>query len=274
MAAAQRLSRLIVPLAIGATVVQSALYDVPGGYRAVLFDRFSGVRPDATGEGTHFLIPWLQRAILYDVRIKPRNISTTTGSKDMQMVSLTLRVMSRPDIEHLPKIYQSLGLDYDERVLPSIGNEVLKATVAQFDASELITNREIVSARIRDDLLNRAKEFNILLEDVSITHMTFGKEFTSAVEQKQIAQQDAERAKFIVEKAEQERQASVIRAEGQAEAANTISKALNKAGDAFVQFKKIETSREIANTLSQNKNVSYVPAANGNMLLQVPSQQQ
>lgn len=57
---------------------------------------------------------------------------------------------------------------YDERVLPSIGNEVLKATVAQFDASELITNREIVSARIRDDLLQRAKEFNIQLEDVSI----------------------------------------------------------------------------------------------------------
>ncbi|TYJ52914.1 hypothetical protein B9479_006461 [Cryptococcus floricola] len=260
MAFAQNLSRLIVPIAIGATVVQSSIYDVPGGYRAVLFDRFSGVKGQATGEGTHFLIPWLQRAILYDVRIKPRNISTTTGSKDMQMVSLTLRVMSRPDLNELPKIYQSLGLDYDERVLPSI-------------ASELITNREIVSARIRDDLLNRAKEFNIQLEDVSITHMTFGKEFTSAVEQKQIAQQDAERAKFVVEKAEQERQAAVIRAEGEAEAANTISKALNKAGDAFVQFKKIETSREIANTLSQNKNVSYVPAANGNMLLQVPPQQ-
>lgn len=80
--------------------------------------------------------------------------------------------------------------------------------------------------------------------------ISFGKEFTSAVEQKQIAQQDAERAKFIVEKAEQERQASVIRAEGQAEAANTISKALNKAGDAFVQFKKIETSREIGMYIS------------------------
>lgn len=63
---------------------------------------------------------------------------------------------------------QFLSGSYDERVLPSIGNEVLKAVVAQFDASELITNREIVSARIRDDLLNRAKEFNILLEDVSI----------------------------------------------------------------------------------------------------------
>jgi regulator of protease activity HflC (stomatin/prohibitin superfamily) len=57
---------------------------------------------------------------------------------------------------------------YDERVLPSIGNEVLKATVAQFDAAELITQREVVSAKIRQDLLTRAREFNILLEDVSI----------------------------------------------------------------------------------------------------------
>lgn len=99
---------------------------------------------------------------------RTQNISTTTGSKDMQMVSLTLRVMSRPDTRHLATIYRSLGLDYDERVLPSIGNEVLKATVAQFDAAELITQREVVSSRIREDLLKRAGEFNIVLEDVSI----------------------------------------------------------------------------------------------------------
>jgi prohibitin 1 len=144
-------------------------------------------------------------------------------------------------------------------VLPSIGNEVLKAIVAQFDAAELITQREAVSNRIRSELTKRANEFNIALEDVSITHMTFGKEFTRAVEEKQIAQQEAERARFIVEKAEQERQANVIRAEGEADAADTISKAVAKSGNGLIKIRRIETQKEIAQLLANNPNVSYLP---------------
>ncbi|EAS30264.3 prohibitin-1 [Coccidioides immitis RS] len=252
-----------IPIAFGASFVQASMYDVKGGTRAVIFDRLSGVQDKVVNEGTHFLVPWLQKSIIYDVRTKPRNISTTTGSKDLQMVSLTLRVLHRPEVQKLPKIYQSLGQDYDERVLPSIGNEVLKSIVAQFDAAELITQREAVSNRIRTDLMRRAQEFNIALEDVSITHMTFGKEFTRAVEQKQIAQQDAERARFIVEKAEQERQANVIRAEGEAESADIISKAVAKAGDGLIQIRRIEASREIAQTLATNPNVTYIPGNDG-----------
>jgi len=158
---------------------------------------------------------------------------------------------------------QNLGQDYDERVLPSIGNEVLKAIVAQFDAAELITQREAVSNRIRAELLKRANEFNIALEDVSITHMTFGREFTKAVEEKQIAQQEAERARFIVEKAEQERQASVIRAEGESEAADVISKAVAKSGDGLIQIRRLETQKEVAQALANNTNVTYLPGGSG-----------
>ena len=62
-----------------------------------------------------------------------------TGTKDLQQVNLTFRVLHRPDVEHLSEIHTNLGPDYAERVLPSIGNEVLKATVAQFNADQLLT---------------------------------------------------------------------------------------------------------------------------------------
>ena len=102
----QVLYRYAIPASIAYTLAQSSIYDVKGGTRAVIFDRLSGVKETVVNEGTHFLIPWLQRSIIYDVRTKPRNISTTTGSKDLQMVSLTLRVLHRPEVQKLPKIYQ------------------------------------------------------------------------------------------------------------------------------------------------------------------------
>lgn len=91
-------------------LVNASIYDVRGGTRAVIFDRIGGVKDTVVNEGTHFLVPWLQRAIVFDVRTKPRNISTTTGSKDLQMVSLTLRVLHRPEVRMLPKIYQVSAL--------------------------------------------------------------------------------------------------------------------------------------------------------------------
>jgi hypothetical protein len=100
------IGRWAIPAALLFSLGQASIYDVKGGTRAVIFDRLAGVKDEVINEGTHFLIPWLQKSIIYDVRTKPRNISTTTGSKDLQMVSLTLRVLHRPEVQRLPKIYQ------------------------------------------------------------------------------------------------------------------------------------------------------------------------
>jgi len=141
---------------------------------------------------------------------------------DLQMVQISLRVLYKPDPLALPEIYRQLGVDYAERVLPSIVNETTKAVVAQYNASELLTKRDVVSRQIRDSLVKRAADFKILLDDVSITHLAFSQEYTAAVEAKQVAQQDSERAKYIVDKAMQEKLAIIIRAEGEAKSAELI----------------------------------------------------
>ena len=256
------------------------------------------------------------------------------------MVTITLRVLSRPDVDQLPKIYQGLGLDYDERVLPSIGNEVLKAIVAQFDAAELITQREVVRLvhpRLYSAVLmqvvgvlkdtsraprsrgriqyhprgcihyppyvrqgarwrscparaesksslgihaSRRGEANSTARFAILPHMRRRVALTLIRRRRarEVHRREGKRrvASWIPHaandsQAEQERQAAVIRAEGESEAAATISAALQKAGEAFIAFRKIEASKAIVQSLTSNPNVTYVPSSGGNLLLNVPT---
>ena len=104
------------------------------------------------------------------------------------------------------------------------------------------------------------------MDDISITHLTFGREFTQAVELKQVAQQEAEKAKFLVEKAEQIKQANIINAEGDTKAAELLANAIGNAGEGLIELRRIETAEEIARDLSQSQNVVYLPQGQSTLL--------
>lgn len=248
------------------------IYDVDAGTRAVIFDRFMGLQQKVPSEGTHLKWPW-QSPRFIDIRSRPRTINSSTGTKDLQMVNISLRVLSRPVVDKLPVIYQTLGPDFDELVFTNLGNEVLKAVVAQYNAEELLSKRALVSERIRATLVERASKFNLILDDVSITHLTFGREFAKAIENKQVAQQEAETQAYLVAKADQERKAAIIRAEGEAEAAELISKAMISAGTGLIEVRRIDTAKDVAAILSKSRNVTFLPSSHGgsNMLLNIPA---
>lgn len=260
-----RLSALSGAVATGLFTANTCLYNVDGGERAVMFDQLrGGVLEKVRGEGTHFMIPVIQRPIVMDVRTRPREIPSVTGTKDLQMVNIKLRVLWRPVVDQLPRLYRELGVDYDERVLPSIGNEVLKSVVAQYNAEELLSKRAEVSDRIKRDLMRRGEKYYLILDDVAITHLTFGREFTKAIEQKQVAYQEAERQQWVVKRAEQERLAVVTRAEGEAEAAQIITDAMEKTGNAIIEVRRIDAAKEIAGKLANSHNIVYLPGGGSN----------
>ena len=193
---------------------------VGAGERGVVFNNFSGIENRILGEGMHFRIPFVESVTKVSVRTQKTDIKAEAASKDLQTVNTDIVVNWKVDAAQVNKIYQQIGdqnVVADRIIIPAV-NEVVKAATAQKTASEVLARRAELKSDVDTLLSERLKKFNVVLEDVSIVNVSFSPEFNRAIEQKQVAQQEAERALFVTQQASAEAQATINRARGEAEA--------------------------------------------------------
>lgn len=214
----------------------NSFFIVNAGERGVLLT-LGKPSMQAYGEGVHFKIPLVQKNINMEVKTIKFETPADSASKDLQVVSTSLAINYKIIPDEAPKIYQTMGLDYRQRVIEPAIQESIKAVTAGYTAEELITKRPLVRADIHEDLKIRVQQRGIIIEDVMITNFDFSESFNEAIELKVTAEQrklQAERdlqrieveARQIEAAAIGEKNARIAEAQGEAESMRIIEEQL------------------------------------------------
>jgi regulator of protease activity HflC (stomatin/prohibitin superfamily) len=189
---------------------------VGAGERGVVLN-FGAVQESVLGEGLHFRVPVMQRIALMDVKVQKAVTDAASASSDLQDVtsSVALNYHIIPDKANV--VYQTLGVQFKERIIDPAIQEVMKAVTAQYTAEELITKRPAVSAAMQETLTKRLLAYNIGVDAFSIVTFSFSKVFTEAIEAKQTAEQLALKARRDLERIKIEAEQKITAATAEAE---------------------------------------------------------
>lgn len=177
-----------------------------GTGKIAVMTRFGKVTGQELGEGFHLKNP-LDRANAYDIKVLKEEAQAAAASKDLQDVRSTIVINYRLEAGKISDIHKTIGILYKEKLIDPAVQEVFKAATAKFDATQLITDRADVKADAYNELVKRLSRYGIVVQDLSITNFSFSAEFAGAIEAKQVAAQEAERAKFNLDKANLDAQA-------------------------------------------------------------------
>jgi len=226
--------RAVGGLLIVIGLVSSMVTIVPAGHSAVLM-RFGAVQGQLE-EGIHMIMPGINTTELMEVRTQKEESTGTAASRDLQVVTTTVALNFRVDRSAVGKLYQTVGREYKPRVIDPVVQESIKAVTAKYTAEDLIRSRTQVKAEVEREITERLAVYNLIVEPngVSITNFDFSPEFNKAIEAKQVAQQEAEKQKYILQRAEMERQTAVAKAKGESEAAKLNAEALKVQGGQLV----------------------------------------
>jgi regulator of protease activity HflC (stomatin/prohibitin superfamily) len=220
-------------LVVLGVIVNSAVI-VPAGHRGVLLRWGAAVR--SLDEGFHLIVPVMNEVVLLEVRTQKEESQATAASRDLQNVTTSLALNFRVDAGKTVDLYRDVGGDYKARIIDPAVQESLKTVTAKYTAEELIKSRPQVKAEVEEEITQRLGNYNLIVEPsgLSITNFAFSDEFNRAIEAKQVAQQQAEQQRYVLQKAELEKQTAIMIAQGKSEAAKLNAEALRVQGGSLV----------------------------------------
>ena len=203
---------LIVAISIASITI------VPAGHKGVTLN-MGAVTGAVMNEGINFKIPFVQNAEIIDVRVKKyESKDNSSASKDLQTIKSSIAVNYRVNQDHVADLYQKIGMSYESTVINPAISECIKSVTSRYTAEELITKRTEVSEEMKNFLQKKLSEKYILVDSFNIINFDFTDAFNTAIEEKQIAEQNALKAKYDLERIKTEAEQAVTKAKGEAEA--------------------------------------------------------
>jgi len=191
-------------------------------------------------EGFHVVNPISEDVHVMNVKVQLLSAEADASSKDLQEVTSTVELNYHLDPVAVDKLYQEVGKRFESTVIQPAIQESVKAGTAKFTAEEQINKRSEVKAAIKDDLTPRLANFFIIVDDLNITDLSYSDEFDRAIEQKQVAEQNAKTAENDLRKVEFEQQQEIEKAKASAEKSRLEVEALRLGSGELIKLRKAE----------------------------------
>lgn len=183
--------------------------------------KFGKIVDSKLDEGFNFKVPYIEKIVKVNIKVQKAEITTESSTKDLQIVNSTIAVNYRVDSRKAPKLYRTVGNTYEETVLQPAIKESIKSAIAKYNAEEITINRSAVSKDCLEQLQNKVKKYGIIIEDFNLTDFSFTTEYTKAIEEKQVAEQNLEKSKLEAEK-------KIVEAEATNKANELLKQNVNK----------------------------------------------
>ena len=250
----RRIILLIIALFILTTIICS-ITTVPTGFVGIK-TRFGQVQDAVIQEGFNFKLPYIEKIVKLDCRTQKTEYTMEASSKDLQKIS-NFKVAVNYNItkDTANDLYRKVGVDYKLIIVEPAIQEAMKATIANYTAEELITKRNEVSAFALEALFNKLQDSGITLTALNIIDLSFSPEFDKAVEEKQIVEQQTEKAKYELEKAKVENEKKIENAKAEAEVMKQQNAQIT---DQYLRLKEIENQKAMIDKWNRSTTYNYV----------------